>query len=120
MPRFVVLRHDSPRGLHWDFMLECGAVLKTWALLQSPEANPEQSAEALADHRPHYLDYEGPLSDNRGMVARWDHGSYELLEQTPVRWIVVLQGALLCGRATLEQLESKTGRWKYRFAGEST
>ena len=36
MPRFVVLRHDAPRGLHWDFMLEIGPVLATWALDREP------------------------------------------------------------------------------------
>ena len=28
VPRFVILEHDYPE-LHWDFMLEAGAVLKT-------------------------------------------------------------------------------------------
>ena len=36
MPRFVILRHDKPRGEHFDFMLEAGDVLKTWALALAP------------------------------------------------------------------------------------
>src|SRR5262249_60769057 len=36
MPRYVVLEHDHP-GLHWDFMLEAGAVLRTWRLSAPPQ-----------------------------------------------------------------------------------
>ena len=31
MPRFVVLEHNW-NGVHWDFMLEAGEVLRTWAI----------------------------------------------------------------------------------------
>ncbi|NUQ64853.1 MAG: hypothetical protein HUU20_20510 [Pirellulales bacterium] len=72
MPRFVVLEHDSPRGLHWDFMLESGDALATWALPEPPDAAAELAAESLPDHRPAYLDYEGPIASNRGTVRRWD------------------------------------------------
>jgi hypothetical protein len=51
MPRFVILRHDSPRGVHYDLMLEDGDVLKTWALPQPPEAGVEMVCDALPDHR---------------------------------------------------------------------
>ena len=36
-------------------------------------------AERLPDHRRRYLDYEGPISGNRGSVIRWDAGDYVLL-----------------------------------------
>ena len=78
MPQFAVLIHDSPRGLHYDFMLEAGDVLKTWALPQEPTPGLEMPCEALADHRPMYLDYEGPISGGRGTVAGWDRGTYSI------------------------------------------
>ena len=66
MPRFVILRHELPdprrRGVHWDFMLEHAGVLRTWALAEEPAPNKPISAEALADHRLAYLNYEGPVS----------------------------------------------------------
>ncbi len=62
MPRFALLTHDNPRGLHYDFFLEDGEVLKTWALPRLPEPGIELPCDALADHRPIYLDYEGPIS----------------------------------------------------------
>ena len=76
MPRFVILRHDHPRGVHFDFMLEAGGVLKTWALPEPPRPGVEMECEALGDHRLAYLDYEGPISGDRGSVVRWDRGEY--------------------------------------------
>src|SRR5882724_3306447 len=68
MPRFVILRHETPPGFarpaHWDFMLECGGVLRTWE---------------MADHRLAYLEYEGEVPGGRGTVSRWDEGRYEIL-----------------------------------------
>ena len=75
-PRFALLIHESPRGLHYDFFLEKGDVLKTWALTQLPAPGLEIPCDALADHRPIYLDYEGPISEGRGTVTRWDQGTY--------------------------------------------
>ena len=75
MPRFVILEHDHPH-LHWDLMLEAGAVLRTWRLALPPRAGQDVPAEPLGDHRPLYLDYEGPVSGGRGQVRRWDWGTY--------------------------------------------
>jgi hypothetical protein len=72
--RFVILEHDHP-NLHWDFMLENDGVLQTWRLPAAPRAG-EMVAEQIADHRLAYLDYEGPVSGGRGVVKRWDGGTY--------------------------------------------
>jgi hypothetical protein len=117
--RFVILRHDCPpdyeRGLHWDFMLEAGDVLKTWALSQEPAEGVEIAAEALADHRLAYLDHEGPVSGGRGTVTRWDQGDYQLVSQHDEEWIVDLSGERLNGRATLRRLPERTNAWNWRF-----
>jgi hypothetical protein len=113
MPRFVVLEHDSPRGLHWDLMLETAAgVLATWALPQPPGPGLTLEAEALPDHRPAYLDFEGPISSQRGSVICWDQGTYDL-----VRWgvsliAVTLHGGRIEGRVTLEQITGQPNRWR--------
>jgi hypothetical protein len=101
MPPFVILRHDSPRGVHFDLMLEVGDVLKTWALPQPPETGVEMACEALGDHRPAYLDYEGPLSGDRGSVIRWDRGEYTLQHHTEAEWVVHLAGEKFVGEARL-------------------
>lgn len=116
MPRFAVLQHDSPRGLHWDLLLEMGPVLKTWALPQPPESGVEMTCAALPDHRLEYLDYEGPVSDDRGSVARWDRGTYRTHRQSDRQLMVELTGEKLSGRATLSQLAEQPGSWRFSFA----
>jgi hypothetical protein len=113
--RFVVLCHDGPHGRHWDFMLEVGAVLKTWALEAAPDAPQPQAAVALADHRPLYLEYEGPLSAGRGTVARWDTGVYRLARRTAAEWVVLVEGGRLAGRVTLAPAASTVDRWQFSF-----
>jgi hypothetical protein len=49
MPRFVVLEHRW-NGVHWDFMLERGGVLRTWAVDAPIVAGEEVPARSLADH----------------------------------------------------------------------
>ncbi len=112
MPRFVILRHDSPRGEHFDFMLEAGGVLKTWALPRAPEAGVEMNCEALADHRLAYLDYEGPISGDHGVVTRWDCGTYTVERQNDQEWAVALAGDKLVGQATLLCLANDPKQWR--------
>lgn len=113
MPRFVVLTHDHP-FLHWDLMLESAGVLRTWRLLQTPDTASEVEAEALADHRLDYLEYEGPVSGGRGSVAHWDEGDYVLISETTGRIELRIQGARLNGRF---ELVTRTGenRWSFHL-----
>src|SRR5262245_44157065 len=74
MPRFVILEHDPL--LHWDLMLERDGVLRTWRLAESPGDSTAVAAGVSFDHRLVYLDYEGPISGNRGVVRQWDRGTY--------------------------------------------
>jgi hypothetical protein len=118
MPRFVILRHDSPRGEHFDLMLEtAGDVLKTWALPQPPEIGVPMDCEALADHRIEYLDYEGPLSGQRGAVSRWDRGTYSLESRSDTQWIVQLDGEKFAGQANLYRNPNDSNRWRFSLAG---
>lgn len=83
--RFVILEHDHP-FLHWDLMLERDASLRTWRLAGPPASGESVEAEPIADHRVMYLDYEGPVSQNRGSVRRWDHGTYQQLDDKADRF----------------------------------
>lgn len=74
--RFVVLQHDYP-FLHWDLLLEAGDVLKSWRLLRPVSTGLWIPAESLPDHRSKYLDYEGPVSGDRGSVKRVMAGHFE-------------------------------------------
>ena len=114
MPRFVLLEHDHP-FLHWDLMLEVAGCLRTWRLPAPPRAGATVEATALGNHRLAYLDYEGPVSGNRGKVSRWDHGSYTVVEDTPGRLVVDLMGQKVRGRAALAR---EGGCWVLDFSDE--
>jgi hypothetical protein len=120
MSRFVILRHEmlGPQrdGVHFDFMLEVSGVLCTWALPEEPLPGREMVAEALADHRLEYLDYEGPVSHDRGHVTRWDWGNYQPLVDAPTEVSVQLQGQRLLGTARLIQSATEPQRWMFKFS----
>lgn len=84
-------------------MLETGGKLRTWALPEEPVPGMTVDANALADHRIEYLDYEGPLSEGRGTVTRWDQGTYEVAVDTTDRLVVELRGERLRGRVVLSR-----------------
>ncbi len=87
MPRFVLLRHETPPGYvrptHYDLMLEWGQSLRTWALAELPRAGAAVAAEELASHRLEYLDYEGEVSAGRGRVTRSAAGEFQILDEKP-------------------------------------
>ncbi len=113
VPRFVVLEHDAPQGVHWDFMLEMEGVLATWALAQPPAAAGRIAARALANHRLAYLDYEGPISGDRGAVTRYDAGTYQVERRSEGSLVVALTGNTLTGRATLERSGPEAEEWEF-------
>jgi hypothetical protein len=121
MPRFVVLRHElppnAPRGSHYDLMLEQEGVLRTWACEQLPAAGEPTAAERLADHRLAYLEFEGPVSGDRGSVTRVAAGTYELLAEDDTLVRVRLSGDSIRGMLTIEQMPGEPQRWRVSLAG---
>ena len=119
MLRFVILRHEMPpgrdRGMHFDLMLETGGVLRTWSLPELPAAGKVVQAKALPDHRLAYLDYEGPVSANRGTVSRVEEGEYEVLAESSGLWRIHLVGRVLRGNLELRQEEISAGAWTIRL-----
>ena len=102
MHRWVILEHDHP-FLHWDLMLQTGDVLRTWRLAESPQPGKTIRAEAIANHRLMYLDYEGPVSGNRGRVRRWDEGIYQGELGNGEQIVLVLNGRRFRGRLVLRR-----------------
>jgi hypothetical protein len=111
-PRFVVLEHDHPY-LHWDLMLEAGKSLRTWRLAATPAAGVAIEATPLGEHRRLYLDYEGPVSGDRGRVVRWDYGTFAWEGQGEGVVAVRLEGARLRGLLRLWQLPDHA--WRASF-----
>jgi hypothetical protein len=128
MPRYVILLHDltpestplgSGRGTHWDLMFEWGETLRTWAVPRQPSPGKSDQAEQLADHRLAYLDYEGPVSGNRGHVTRWDQGSYEVLAELEHELRVRLRGARGLTGLVLQRPPTGDGHfWTVSFSAE--
>ena len=117
MPRFVLLEHRW-NGVHWDFMLEHGEVLRSWAIAAPVVARKELPARELGDHRRAYLEYEGEVSGNRGTVRRIDRGTYTVVFWSAERVRVRLNGSQLVGDVELCQVgESSDGvsSWIFRL-----
>ncbi len=113
MPRYVVLRHDAPHGVHFDLMLETNGALTTWSLPQRPSTEVAVECEALGDHRLEYLSYEGPISGGRGTVTCWDRGHYTVQVQSAAEWRIVLAGEKLRGGVQLQRLAGTPDRWTF-------
>ncbi len=118
MPRFVVLEHRW-EGIHWDLMFEVGDRLRTWAVDAPIRPEVDLPARELADHRRAYLDYEGPVSGQRGAVRRLDGGAYRVRAWTEDLIRVDLEGGQLVGTLELRRVGAReTGgplAWVFRL-----
>ena len=118
MPRFVILEHRW-NGVHWDFMLEEGEILRTWAVDAPIRAGQDLPARALPPHRALYLDYEGEVSAGRGRVEKLDWGTYDPIVWSAGHVRVDLHGTRFVGRVDLrraaDQSEGETGGWIFRL-----
>jgi len=116
--QFVLLRHETGDEVHWDLGLDVGEVLATWQIPSDPRALSGSAvaleARRIADHRRMYLDYEGPISRNRGRVARVDRGRWTPLERSPQHWRFRLEGRLLQGTFILESRQGSAEQWMIR------
>jgi DNA ligase D-like protein (predicted ligase)/DNA ligase D-like protein (predicted 3'-phosphoesterase) len=108
-PIFVVQEHHA-RRLHYDFRLESGGVLKSWAV---PKGIPEDTktrhlAVETEDHPLEYANFAGTIPEGQygaGTVSIWDKGHYtvKLWEQDKIE--VNLDGERLKGRYVLVRLK---------------
>lgn len=127
-PIFVIQKHDAST-LHYDFRLEAGGVLKSWAVPKGPSTDPREKRLAMQteDHPLDYADFEGNIPEDEyggGQVIVWDTGPYRNLterdgKEVPVAEAVEdghvsvwLEGQKLRGGYALTRTGSKKqGRW---------
>jgi bifunctional non-homologous end joining protein LigD len=118
--RFVVQMHRATR-LHYDFRLEAGGVLASWAVPKGPTLAPldRRLAMHVEDHPMDYRTFEGNIPAGQygaGNVIVWDEGTYSLAEgDDPAAEIAggkikfVLHGKKLRGEFTLVKIKGREG-----------
>ena len=122
--RFVIQKH-SARRLHYDFRLELGGVLKSWAVAKGPSLDPKEKRLAIhvEDHPIDYGDFEGIIPKGEyggGTVMIWDRGFWRP-EGDPVKGYekghlaFELDGEKLKGRWHLIRTRGSPGQKKEQW-----
>jgi DNA ligase D-like protein (predicted 3'-phosphoesterase) len=115
---FVVQEHAAT-ARHFDFRLEVGGRMRSWAVPKGPSLDPavKRLAVEVEEHEMGHNDFEG--ASGRGGVIVWDRGAYEQGGRVP--WpqalerghaVFVLHGEKLRGGFALQRTgRREEGKW---------
>jgi hypothetical protein len=95
--RYVVSRHDGVTNPHFDLMFETapGSMLATFRLPEWPISSSMEVIR-LRDHRRLYLDYEGPISGDRGHVSKIAEGQCRIESVSGGGMNLIFSGGFAC------------------------
>jgi len=110
-PRFSVQRHHA-RSLHYDFRLEHGGVLVSWAVPKGLPDKPKENRLGVhvADHELSYIDFDGEIPEGEygaGRVELVDIGWFELIKWSDKHIKVTLHGKEFNGTWSLRNTKGK-------------
>jgi bifunctional non-homologous end joining protein LigD len=113
---FVVQEHHATH-LHYDFRFELDGTLKSWAVPKGVPEEPKVKRLAMQteDHPLEYADFEGEIPQGEyggGKVIIWDKGRCQVIERTPDKYVIELDGSRLKGRYALVRFRGREQRDK--------
>ena len=110
--------------MHYDFRLEAGGVLKSWAVPKGPSLDPRDKRLAMPvpDHSLEWGEFEGVIPEGSygaGEVIVWDEGHFRNLSEEPFEQALEdghasfwLEGRKLRGGWSLRRIaEGRDERW---------
>lgn len=117
---FVVQKHAA-RRLHYDFRLQLGGTLRSWAVPKGPCLDPatKRLAIEVEDHPIDYADFEGVIAEGNygaGPVIVWDRGQWIAVEDPKSglekgKLLFELKGYKLRGIWTLVRTKPNPKQW---------
>lgn len=128
-PLFVIQKHDASH-LHYDFRLEIGGVMPSWAIPKGPSTNPaiKRLAIQTEDHPLDYAYFEGIIPEGNygaGTVMVWDIGWYENIRSKSMKECMKegkievflhgqkLQGVYVLIRRSMSSDDSSKKQWLF-------
>lgn len=115
---FVIQKHRA-QNLHFDFRLEQGNILKSWAIPKGPplKAGIKRLAVLVEDHPLEYKNFEGTIPEGNygaGTVEIWDKGTYKLVPRKNFKQdfedghlTLMISGKKLKGEFALVQMKNR-------------
>jgi len=115
LPKFVVQEHHA-RKLHYDFRLQIGSILRSWAIPKTPPLieSEKRLAVQVDNHPLSFLKFEGRIPEGlygEGKIIIWDKGSYLMEKEDKDKIIFDLHGKKMNGKYCLLKFKKGNKQW---------